>query len=454
MGRIDLDVHGPGNDGRIHGIVVGGRLLVVQVIACRKDGQVPVPGRFPEGGLVAPGLHDHPFDGKAGMDDLVPAHHLLPVGSEEVVEAVVEICLEVFVALHVFVLHERLNGGVGVPVGGTDLVASDVEVGIRKQHGHFPEKGLQEFINLVPGGIHHRGEHAEGGVGDVGTRGTGQFGIPHEPGGGMPRQIELGHHPDAPVGGKFHHLADVAPGIIETVRTHLMQTGKAFRFDPEALVIGEVPVEDVHFYGGHGFQIAQDHVLGDPMTAGIDHESPPGIAGLVEVLAAGQDPLSVLRVDQLGQGFQAVEDAGFVGGGELDLLRADLQGVGFILPGHREGRGGIGAMKPEFHLPGVSGPDARTDFQVSVEALHGAFDPCTLHPALAMGPFALENKIFAIEFHHRRQGHHPEPGPVRFRYGRRFGLEEAEPGHRGHQEEKKDDNAGNAQDFFHGKNRI
>ncbi len=66
------------------------------------------------------------------MENLVPADHGFMVLGYDLLQALVEIGLQILIVLHAVSVHEFLNFRVGIPLLAVDFVASDVEVGIGK----------------------------------------------------------------------------------------------------------------------------------------------------------------------------------------------------------------------------------------------------------------------------------------------------------------------------------
>ncbi len=76
-------------------------------------------------------------------------------------------------------------------------------------------------------------------------------------------------------------FADLVLRVIEALGTHLVQLGKFLALDAEPLIVGKMPVQDVHLHGGHAVHIAFEHVERDEVAADVDEQSAPREAGLV-----------------------------------------------------------------------------------------------------------------------------------------------------------------------------
>ena len=109
----------------------------------------------------------------------------------------------------------------------------------------------------------------------IGTGFTRHFGIADEPGGAVPGHIKLGNHANPAIPGIGDQIVHLVLRVIKTVGTHFLQLGKLLAFHPEALVIGQVPVKDVHLHGSHAVKVAPDHIRRDEVAADINHQASP-----------------------------------------------------------------------------------------------------------------------------------------------------------------------------------
>ena len=89
-----------------------------------------------------------------------------------------------------------------------------------------------------------------------------------------------------------------------------MEFGVALALDAEALVVGEVPVEDVQLDRGHGVEIALDHFDRHPVARHIEHQAAPGEARLVFDVDGGRFEAIGAERDQLRKGRESVKGAG------------------------------------------------------------------------------------------------------------------------------------------------
>ena len=76
-------------------------------------------------------------------------------------------------------------------------------------------------------------------------------------------------------------IADLVLRVVHPVRTHTGQLGEFFALHTKALVVGEVPVQHVHFHRGQTIHIALEHVERNEMPADVDEQPSPGKTRLI-----------------------------------------------------------------------------------------------------------------------------------------------------------------------------
>ena len=202
------------------------------------------------------------------MQDFVPAHHDLVILRDDLLQALVEISLQVLIVFHPVSMNECLNFRIGVPLLAVDFVASDVEVGVGKKLRHFLDEFFQEFVGRFARGIHDRIDVAgAAGLERVRAGTARQFGIAEEPRPAVAGNVELGHHADAAIVRVGDELANFFLRVEHAVGTGAGQLGKYFALDAEALVVGKMPVQHVHLHRGHAIEIALEHIDGNEVAA-------------------------------------------------------------------------------------------------------------------------------------------------------------------------------------------
>ena len=171
-------------------------------------------------------------------------------------------------------------------------------------------------------------------------------------GGGVAGYIDLRHHLDVAGSGVGNDVGDLFLGVVAAVRARLSagridagiaagdaaaaDLGQARVFpdlDAPALVVGQVPVEDVELVQGHRVEHALDLVHAVEVPGRIEHVAAPakarrvldpqrGHRGVAAGLAGG-------GLDQLPQRDRTVVQAGRVAGDQVDVLFVDGQAVAF-----------------------------------------------------------------------------------------------------------------------------
>ncbi len=205
-----------------------------------------------------------------------------------------------------------------------------MDVAVRKEGGHFFEEEVEKticiFIRRVEDGV----EDSPFALDLERTRSRGQSRIGNEPTCRMARDVELGHDPDAAIRSVGDDVPDLVLGIIKSIRTEPMQAGKDLALKAKALVIGQVPVEDVQFDSGHPVQVSLDDIHGHEVAGGINEEPPPGESGLIIDLKAGNEIALAVGVHELKDGLKAMEDAEVGLGNEKDAVRIYSEAVGLV----------------------------------------------------------------------------------------------------------------------------
>ena len=244
---------------------------------------------------------------QTGIQNLVPPDHTFPVFRNNRLEPFVEVRLEATVILNSKRSHEFLDPGIGIPVLSVHLVTADVKETIRKKPGHLADKPIEELVGLLPCGIERRIQNAPTTFDFIRTRGACEFRVAHEPGGAVARQVELGNDANSAVTRIRNQAADFILGIVEAVGAQFVEPWKRFAFHAKALVVRQVPVEDVHFDRFHAVEISTDHIERNEMPDRIDHESAPRKARPI-LNCQGWDGKSFRRyIDQLEKRLKSMQ---------------------------------------------------------------------------------------------------------------------------------------------------
>ncbi len=190
----------------------------------------------------------------------------------------IEIGLQVVVGLQAVLAHEVLDIRVLVPLLAVDLVAADVEVEVWEEFGHFADEGIEKRVRCFARGIDRRIKDAPLALDLIRAGRAGEFGISREPTRGVARHIELGNDPYSTHASVLDQVADFRLGIKLSVCGELLKPGKFFALDPEALIVGEMPVQNVELYRLHGVNVALEHVHRNEVPRHVDQQATPGKA--------------------------------------------------------------------------------------------------------------------------------------------------------------------------------
>src|SRR5438270_11335454 len=244
------------------------------------------------------------------MQDFVPSDHDFVIFGDDLLQALVEVRLQVPIVLHAVGMDEFLNFRIGVPLLAVDFVASDVKVDVGKQLGHFGDELFQELVGRLTRGIHDRINVTRASALESIRAGTaGKFGISHEPRPAVAGDVELGHHANATIMGIGDELANLFLRVKHAVGSHAGQLGKFLTFHAKTLIVGKMPVQNVHLYGGHAVEVAFEHIDWNEMSAHVDEHAAPGKARLIFDGGGGDGESGGSDLDELKKSLQASHDA-------------------------------------------------------------------------------------------------------------------------------------------------
>ena len=293
---------------RVDGVVLGGGVDVVEVVAVGEDARDPLPRGLDQRLRALPGLDDDVLR-QVGVQDLFPAHHLLAVLGEDGGHPAVEVRLQRVVVGEALLALEGGDALALVPVLAVVLVAADVEVRVGEERRHLAQEAVEEGVDLFL-------RRVEGGVEDpplvldaVRAGQRGQLGMPDEPARHVAGHVELRHHADAARGGVGDDLAELVLRVVLAVRPHLVQPRMALALHAEALVLGEVPVQDVQLHRRHAVEVALQDLHGHEVPGGIDEQAAPREAGPVLDADAADEVALGPALHELQEGLQPAQRA-------------------------------------------------------------------------------------------------------------------------------------------------
>ena len=274
----------------------------------------------------APDLHRHVL-GQRRRGDFVPADLGLAQLGQDRTGALVERRFHLDPGLEAVGGHVVRDRGIRHPGAVAHLVAADVEIAVRKKRGHFAEQALEKPVGRLAGRVQRR---IVGGprLGGIGLGGKLRIGL--QDGGGVRRDVDLGHDAYAAVGGIGDQITDLGLGVELAVGGDLRQLRIALALDPEALVVREVEVQDVELHTLHGVDLALHRGHGHEVPRGVDHHAAPGKARMVVDAHERDRGRSRAAADQLAQSRQAVQDPGRTIGLQLHPVGGDRQAIGFL----------------------------------------------------------------------------------------------------------------------------
>ena len=297
---------------------------------------------------AAPG-HDGGVGGKAALEDLVPANHPPASAVDMLLGPLDEPALQPVLVLDAQGLDLGLDLGTGLPLVLDRLVAADMDIGRGKQVHHLVEhvveEGERRFRGLVEIGKHPPVAHglARRGLGHAKLR------IGHQRRQGVARHLDLGDDGDPARGGIGDEAAHLVLSIEAAVAGGPAGLGIAARragrhapgafrgqlrvlldLQPPALIVDQVPVQDIELVGGHGVEDRLDRLDALEVAGAVQHEAAPGEAGRVVDADGRQQSRALGRVGhgQLPDADRAIEQAGALGSGDDDAGRVDVEVVG------------------------------------------------------------------------------------------------------------------------------
>ena len=238
--------------------------------------------------------------------DVVPPDHRASFAVYERGDPVGKQHLHFAIIVEILFFHEAADVAVGFPRFGVDFVSAYVYVATWKQIENFVENILYELyytlvghVEYSPRGVeicgHGRGcfQGTELGIGGYGRR-------------GVSRHFDFGDDFNVPFGRKVYNFPYVFLGIVTAMNvgivegtvptsylgavpicSYLGESRIFFDFDTPPLIVGEMPVEFIHFQIGHLFQKLLYDDFPFEMACFVEHKVSPFVFGFVEYFHAG-----------------------------------------------------------------------------------------------------------------------------------------------------------------------
>ncbi len=331
-------------------------------------------------GLVAP-HRDDGLGGGAAVEDLVPADDASPQGGHVLGEGAREPGLDAADLGDALAFHELGGDRRGLPLGGGDLVAADVDERGVEDLGDGVEDVAGELEGGL-GGLEDLLEHAEGGGDALAVPGA-ELGVGGQDGAGVAGEVDLGDDHDVPFAPVGDDLPQVGERVVAAVRGavgaglvagvaddglgppggDLGEPGPGGDLDAPALVVGQVEVDDVEPVDPGPLDHGEHELLGLEVPGDVDVDASPAQArGVVDRDArdhrlGGGGGAEGVGGQELAERGDAAGDPGGMGGGEVDAAVVDAEPVGLGLA--RQVRG-PGAFEAQPHGRAVEGgPDVQ-----------------------------------------------------------------------------------------------
>ncbi len=158
---------------------------------------------------------------------------------------------------------EFLNLRIRVPLLAVNFVAPDMEVCVGEKLGHFFDELVEELVGGLARWIDDRiaaFERERSGA-------AGEIGISDDPRTAVTGHVELRNHANAALMCVGDEVANLRLRVIESAGTVFLQLWELLALDAESLIVGKMPVQDVHLHRGHAVDISSEHIERNEVTA-------------------------------------------------------------------------------------------------------------------------------------------------------------------------------------------
>src|SRR6185369_8634223 len=122
--------------------------------------------------------------------------------------------------------HERLDGGIAVPLLALVLVAADVQVVVREERGHLAQKRFEKLVDFFARRIEGGLEDSRATLDRVWTRRAAELGITDEPARAVTRYVKLRHNANAAIACVRDDVFHLFLRVVVAVRSELVQLRK------------------------------------------------------------------------------------------------------------------------------------------------------------------------------------------------------------------------------------
>ena len=91
--------------------------------------------------------------GQFRVQHLIPSDHDFVVLAQYLLQASIEIRLQILIIFHAVRTDEGLDFGIRIPMLAIYFVSANVEVGIREELSHLGNELVEKFVSCLPGRI-------------------------------------------------------------------------------------------------------------------------------------------------------------------------------------------------------------------------------------------------------------------------------------------------------------
>ena len=260
--------------------------------------------------------HNGSIGSQATVDNLVPADQLFPFLFQNAFHTMDKVTLQFVFVLQVFHFHASLATRAFVPKTFETFVAPDMDVFIRKQGGYFCQDLVHKLESCIFADTERVFVFAVKLVADPDSRRcfhTRQIRIGDKCSQAMSRYVYFRDDAhvafcsvcqhflhvflcvETSVGRFFSWLLWFAlPPLSDTWSTpgaNFRQAWQGFYLQTPSLIVGQVPVEYIHFVFCQLIDVFLHFLFGEPVTADVKHKSAPGKLRFVGDVGAGNRPV-------------------------------------------------------------------------------------------------------------------------------------------------------------------
>ena len=145
----------------------------------------------------------------------------------------------------------------------------------------------------------------------------------------MPGNVELRHHGYTALGGigddLFEFLLRVIPADLTTESFGPLQARIFFRLQPPAVIIGQVPMENIHLVKCHHVENRLDAIHFKIIAPAVIHETAIAHGGPIDNPAVRN--LAAAELQKLGERDAGITFAARIGGNDFNSVRRNFQHV-------------------------------------------------------------------------------------------------------------------------------